>query len=322
MRPFKSVSIAGSQPGPRLIVLGAVHGNETAGTRAIERTLRELDEGALVVARGRVTFVPVTNALAYLNGRRIGDRNLNRRLQPTENPQDFEDRVANWLCPLLAAHEVLLDLHSFSSPGVPFVFLGPEDNPGPLEPFVHAAREEALALRLGVGRAMDGWLDTYATGVARRAALAAAHPGAGVDHDPRYGIGTTEYMRSVGGWALTLECGQHEDPAGPEVGYRAIRNTLAHLALVDASDPAPDRSMEMLRLCEVVDRLDAGDTLAKAWKSFDPVAAGDRIGTRADGAPVVASADGWIVFPNADATVGTEWFYLAKASDRLKRSVA
>ena len=30
---------AALQPGPRLIVLGAVHGNETAGTRGIERVL-------------------------------------------------------------------------------------------------------------------------------------------------------------------------------------------------------------------------------------------------------------------------------------------
>ena len=36
-------------------------------------------------------------------------------------------------------------------------------------------------------------------------------------------------MRSIGGSALTLECGQHEDPAAPDVAYRAIVNTLAHL---------------------------------------------------------------------------------------------
>ena len=40
-------SIRALQPGPRLIVLGAVHGNEIAGTRAIERVLNEIDSGAL-----------------------------------------------------------------------------------------------------------------------------------------------------------------------------------------------------------------------------------------------------------------------------------
>ncbi|HUP06029.1 MAG TPA: succinylglutamate desuccinylase/aspartoacylase family protein [Caldimonas sp.] len=319
MHTFKSVSWSSPNPGPRLIVLGAVHGNETCGARAIERALGDLDAGAIALARGRVTFVPVTNPLAYLNARRTGDRNLNRKLQPTDAPREFEDHVANWLCPLLAAHDVLLDLHSFSSPGVPFVFLGPEDNDGSLEPFAHAADEAALAVRLGVGRAIDGWLETYAGGVARRARQAATRPDAHLDHDPRYGIGTTEYMRSVGGWALTLECGQHQDPQAPEVGYRAILATLAHLRLVDAPDPPPNRAMEMLRLAEVFDRFDAGDAFAKAWKSFDPVTKGERIGTRADGAPVDAAHDGWIVFPNPDAPVGQEWFYLARACDRLRR---
>jgi hypothetical protein len=36
-------------------------------------------------------------------------------------------------------------------------------------------------------------------------------------------------MRSTGGCALTLECGQHADPHAPDVGYRAILATLAHL---------------------------------------------------------------------------------------------
>ena len=63
------------QPGPRLIVLGAVHGNEIAGTRAIERVLSEFDSGALSIVRGTVTFVPVTNPLAYRNAQRIGERN-------------------------------------------------------------------------------------------------------------------------------------------------------------------------------------------------------------------------------------------------------
>ena len=37
MHPFKSISYVSPQPGPRLVVLGAVHGDEICGTRAIER---------------------------------------------------------------------------------------------------------------------------------------------------------------------------------------------------------------------------------------------------------------------------------------------
>jgi len=317
MRPFKSIAYAGQRAGTRLVVLGAVHGNETCGTHAIERVARELDSGALRLHAGRLTLVPVTNALAYAAERRAGDRNLNRKLAPTDTPREFEDHVANGLCPLLADNEVLLDLHSFSAPGVPFVFLGPDDNDGAIEPFAQAAREQALAARLGVTRAVDGWLSTYAAGTLRRRELAALHPDATLDLDPRYGIGTTEYMRSVGGCAVTLECGQHADPQAPQVAYRAIVNTLAHLGLSDAADPPPMAQIEALRLSEVVDRLHADDAFAKPWRSFDPVAAGERIANRHDGSAVTAPFAGAIVFPNPGAEVGHEWFYLARPSQRF-----
>ena len=36
---FKSITVTGLAPGPGVIILGAVHGNETCGTRAIQRGL-------------------------------------------------------------------------------------------------------------------------------------------------------------------------------------------------------------------------------------------------------------------------------------------
>ena len=305
-------------PGPRLIVLGAVHGNETCGTRAIERTVAALDAGDLVLQRGSLTLVPITNPLAFRKGQRNGERNLNRNLYPNATPQDFEDRIANALCPLLAAHDVLLDLHSFQSQGEPFVMLGPADNTGKLEPFAHAAQEQALALRLGPRRIVEGWLGTYATGVQRRLARTAATDRAHLlSTDPRYGVGTTEYMRSMGGYALTLECGQHQDPLAPETAWQAIGRTLAHLQMVDAPPPAATADIQFLRLSEVVDKLHPGDSFSQAWSSYDQVVAGQQIGTRHDGTPVRASEAGYVVFPNATAVAGNEWFYFARASDRI-----
>jgi len=296
-----------------------VHGNETCGTTAIRRVIDEIHAGALAIAAGRVTFVPIANPLAYEHRRRQGDRNLNRRLAPTDTPREFEDHVANWLCPLLAQHEVLLDLHSFHTGGEPFVMVGPEDNPGPLEAFAHAALEEALAVRLGVRRIVDGWLDTYATGVRRR--LAQARAGAPdaqrIDLDPDYGVGTTEYMRRVGGWAFTLECGQHDDARSPDVAYRAILNTLAHLKMIDAPAPAPVALPQALRLFDVIDKEAAGDRFAREWASFDAVAAGELIGTREDGRELRAPSDVHIVFPNPAGAVGQEWFYLARPTRRF-----
>jgi predicted deacylase len=307
----------GLQPGPRLIVLGAVHGNETCGARAIARTVAALDAGEMVLARGSLTLVPITNPLAYNRQQRNGERNLNRNLVPTATPQDFEDRLANILTPLLAEHDVLLDLHSFQSPGEPFVMLGPVDNVGALEPFTHAAQEQALALRLGPRRIVEGWLQTYAVGVQRRLERTAPTERAHLlSTDPQYGVGTTEAMRSSGGYALTLECGQHQDPQAPEVAWRAICNTLAHLRLVDAPAPAATAGIEFLRLAEVVDRLHADDRFSRTWSSYDPLQAGQDIGVRHDGTPVRAPQDGFIVFPNASAVAGNEWFYFAQPSAR------
>ena len=310
---FQSIACDGQADGPHLIVLGAVHGNETCGTQAIRRIVGEIEAGALDIAAGRVTFVPVTNPLAYARHQRMGDRNLNRNLTPTATPGEFEDRIANWLCPLLERHDALLDLHSFHTAGAPFVMLGPEDNAGALEPFARAEAETALAVRLGVHRFVDGWLDTYAAGVARRVAAGVSTREA----DARYGIGTTEYMRAHGGIALTLECGQHDDPAAPEVAYCAIRNALAHLGLSGEVPPAPVEQREALRLYQVVDRLHAGDAFSRNWASFDPVRAGELIGTRRDGTQVAADCDGYVVFPNPGALAGQEWFYLARRSARV-----
>ncbi|MRW88737.1 succinylglutamate desuccinylase [Duganella sp. FT80W] len=306
---FKSIQYNSQNYGARLIVTGAVHGNETCGTRAILQVMQELDDGVLVIRRGGVTFVPVTNPLAYAKGERAGERNLNRDLFPKAEPKDFEDRVANWLCPLLAQHDVLLDLHSFNAASEPFVMVGPRNNDGPLEPFKHEEQERALARRLGVRRFVDGWLRTYGDGVQRRMG--------GSDELQkvlRYGMGTTEYMRSVGGYALTLECGQHNDPQAPEVAYRAILNTLAFLGMIDAPEPEPvaPEDMEALSMVAVYDKQHADDKFSRNWSSFDPVRQGEEIGRRADGTPVLAEFDGRILFPDSEAGANSEWYYLTR----------
>jgi uncharacterized protein len=321
MLPFQSISFSAVQPGKCVLILGAVHGNELAGMHGIRRVVAEIEGGALEIANGTVSFVPITNPMAYALKRRVGDRNLNRNLAPTDAPTEFEDHIANWLCPLMAAHDVLLDLHSFQAEGQPFVMVGPESNAGLLEPTVHGDTERDWALRLGVTRAVDGWLSTYAVGVAERRARAAERdPTAGKRHDldAKYGVGTTEYMRSLGGIALTLECGQHDDPQGPEVAYRAIRNTLAYYALTASTKPPLATATEGLHIASVIDKFDAADQFSRPWQSFDVLRAGDEIGRRANGEVLTASTDGRILFPNALAAADHEWFYLTKSTSRFE----
>ena len=311
---FKSVSYAGKISGPKLIVLGAVHGNETCGTQAILQAKDDVEKKRVNIISGCITFVPVANPLAYSRHERAGDRNLNRNLSPKSAPQDFEDHVANWLCPLLTQHDVLLDLHSTRAQNPAFAMLGPPNNTGEIEPFAHYENERALARRLGVHRFVDGWLSTYARGVEKRiheCRMNGRQPDP-KNTNPKYGIGTTEYMRSTGGYAITLECGQHDDPQSPQVGYRAILNTIGHLGISDMPAPQIVDKYEALRMYEVHDRQHADDQFSRNWASFDRICMGDIIGTRADGSVLRADADGCILFPDEGAEPGNEWFYLAR----------
>jgi uncharacterized protein len=301
-------------PGPRLIALGAVHGNETCGTQGILTVMKRFEQGALKLIRGSLTLVPVTNPLAYAQATREGERNLNRDFRPAVVIEQNEDRIANVLAPLLQQHDALLDLHSFTSQGEPFVFLGPRNNSGPLEPFALAAQEEALAQAMGLKRVVFGWLPAFAQGVARR--NASGITGSLINTHIAYGIGTTEYMRSVGGYAITVECGSHADPLAPTIAEQSLLRALAHLGLIDAP-AAPAIKHEVLELDVVFDRAHANDVFSRPWQSFDRVHAGELIGTRADGTALHARHGGCIVFPNANAAQGREWFYLARDSDRL-----
>ena len=57
---LRTLTYHGLAPGQRLLVLGAVHGNEICGTQAILQLMKELEDGRLTIERGSVTFVPVT----------------------------------------------------------------------------------------------------------------------------------------------------------------------------------------------------------------------------------------------------------------------
>lgn len=329
------------RPGPRLLVMGGVHGNETAGPIAIRQILAEFAEGRRILHRGTLTFVPVANPVAWAAGRREGDRNLNRDFRPSLSPENVEDRIATRLGPILASHDVLVDLHTFSAPGEPFVFFGPADNQEELEPFRRSAEEERLAQAIGPRRLVYGWLAAYAKGVRRRQ-----------NGSISYGIGTTEYMRAHGGYAVTVECGQHLDPEAPAVARAAIDNALRLLDMggllpeegaapaschdhdaPPAAEPSPDFSrseftppaddqaarFELIELYDVFDRHATGDRFARDWRSFDRVAAGEPIAFRADGLPLTAPEDGYVVFPNPGTPPGREWFYFARPGRRLLR---
>jgi L,D-peptidoglycan transpeptidase YkuD (ErfK/YbiS/YcfS/YnhG family)/predicted deacylase len=307
--PLEVIRFVGLERGPKLIVIGAIHGNEICGPQAIQMAIDDCRAGRLSIRRGEVTFVPVANMKAYRQATREGDRNLNRDLREKTIPEDYEDEIGNRICALLRENDVLLDIHSFRGEGTPFIFAGPLDNSGDVEPFHFAKQEGQFAARLGTSIVIHGWLDVYGSLLRKRTQLGYTNKAISE------GVGTTEYMRFSGGYGVTLECGSHDDPAAIGVGYRAIINALAHLGLIDAPTP-PVALQKAIQITDVIICQEIGDRLEGSWKTGDAIAQGATVARRANGEPVCAPCAGYIVFPNAKAAPGDGICYFGIDSPR------
>lgn len=265
-------------PGPSLLVFGAVHGDETCGPAALRRLADELSAGSVRLLRGTLTLVPVCNPRAYGAGVRFVEKNLNRVFAPHPAPSCYEERLADALVPLVARHDCLLDLHSLSAGDAPFVFRDYSD-----------AATVAFAGALGVADVVTGWPQMYS--------------GTG-------DVDTGAYARSVGKVGVTVECGRHGSAESAETAYRAVRAAMAHLGLAEGERPLP-AAARVIR-AERIFRKERPGEFVRAWKNFDAVRAGEKVGSYADGSELKAPADGLVVLPYAGARPGDEWFYFGR----------
>ena len=273
----------GGRIGPKLLMFGAIHGNETCGTIALARLKLELELGLLTLHRGMLTIVPVCNPAAYAAGRRYVRENLNRifsrAIKPSHPEQDFADRLMD----LIDGCDVLLDLHSYSRGQGPFITLDypTEDN-------------TALASAQGVGDWITGWPEIYADA-------------------PTLNAGdTTQYANQTGKACVLVECGQHGDPVAVDVAYTCIRRTLSFLDMMDAgafSTAAVETRIAHLTRCVTHDRPGA---FAQPWVNLQPVPAGTPLILYEDGSVMTATEPCIIVMPDPIAAPGAEWLYLAE----------
>lgn len=189
-------TIRGVVPGPTLIVVGGIHGNEPAGVLAGRRVLERLREGRIPLAGELVVLAGNVGALGL--GQRYQVKDLNRQWTEArvaalaalagsplaceeDAPEDAEDREQREL--YVALQEVmgqargpvyLLDFHTTSAAGVPFTLYG--DTPR------HRAfaRHFPLPSILGLEELVDGVL--------------------------------VEWLSHRGCVTMVIEAGQHEDP--------------------------------------------------------------------------------------------------------------
>ena len=102
----------GREPGPTLLVLAGVHGDEYEGIVAIPEIFRQLEPANL---RGTFLAVPVCNVPAYLSATRsspIDGLNLARAF-PGDPNGSLTQRIAYWLGERVMRHaDLIIDLHS------------------------------------------------------------------------------------------------------------------------------------------------------------------------------------------------------------------
>lgn len=289
---IKQVTYNSSVPGKTLMITGVVHGDEHCGAKALNRLIDALDSGEIRLKSGKLIIVPICNPKAYEANTRFIDRNLNRYLFPKENPKDYEDFIDPILCDLLRQTDVLLDLHSYASPGGPFIFIS-----------TNKQEETDFARDLGIKDFVCGWSEAY--GGNKR------------EDGDKEGMGTTEYARAEGALAaVTLECGQHLNEDAPDIGYEASLRAMSHLGLLEPSSSSSDEEKSQQRLVRMRDVFyrQEGAVLSKEYRHFDYVAKGDVVASDADGnALYTANFDGYVVLPKHKAPVGSEWFYFGEA---------
>ena len=107
---LKSITITGKSHGPKLLILGGIHGDEFESMWAIRRLKEGLDSNEL---RGSVTLVPVVNEAAYWRGQRTAEDGLDlARTCPGKEDGTITERVAFAVSALIREADYLIDLHS------------------------------------------------------------------------------------------------------------------------------------------------------------------------------------------------------------------
>ena len=278
---IETFSFDSGKTGKKLLVFGAIHGDEVCGPLGIRTIIKEFESSSLQAVTGSVTFVPICNAEAYTKNERCLEADLNRVFTKTDRPETKEAVLANELCRLVDETDVLLDLHSSSALGPVNAFI---DYPTP--------DNNAFVASLGAEFEILGWPNVYANSET----VLPSHT-------------TEQYAHDVGKIGTTFECGQHQDPASVEIAKRTVMRALKYLKIIDGKDePIPKATrvtMTKVYLCE-----DDADTLLSEWKHLEKIPPGTRIARRASGEEISVEVPSIIVFPFKNAVKGDEWFYL------------
>ena len=292
--------LGGDQPGPTVIVVAGIHGNEPAGLEAVARVVARLERerpeirGSLVALAG--------NLAALRENTRFVDEDLNRRWTPGsvallrggggESPPAAEDREQLELLDALqdavdgaAGPLYFLDLHTSSAEGPPFLTVGDT-----LYNRRFAARFP-LPLILGLEEQVDGAL--------------------------------LEYLNNLGFVTLGVEAGHHESGSSVDRLEAVLWLALVHAGLFgEGAVPGLADGLQLLeeagrgipRLVEVRRRhaISPEDRfgMEPGYDNFHPVAKGQLV-ARDEHGLVLAPEGGLLLLPLYQGK-GNDGFFIAR----------
>lgn len=258
----------GPNPGPHVMILGAVHGNEVTGSMLVEELRRDLDAGMLALSAGTLTLA-LGNPRAIASSTRGSEphADLNRvftdaRLADAADTS-YEMQRARDLAPLLASADHLIDLHATNKPSEAFLVLV-TDTPRHRELCRFFACEKILHVP-----------ETVISGTT---------------------IGLVERHHGTG---LCFESGWVGDLSRVGEMRRSVEAILRHTGLLAAAGaPVLQDSQQLLLLTGAITLTDAGFAFAegRGQRSFEPFAAGDLLGHHG-ATPLTAPHDGVLMFP-------------------------
>lgn len=199
----------GTRPGPLVIFVAGLHGNEPAGVEALERLFRDL-RSEVPPCRGEVLGL-AGNLAALASGRRYLLSDLNRswtrrRIAAVRTEQiDEEQREQFELLELLEqtlrgreSEAIILDLHTTSSDSIPFFTLGDTLRNR------NFARKLGLPLVLGIEEQIHGAL--------------------------------LEYLNARGPITVGVEGGRHDDPASVDYHEHVLWIALVEAGCLESAD--------------------------------------------------------------------------------------
>jgi succinylglutamate desuccinylase len=251
-----------------LLLIALTHGNEYAGLPVLNALCRYVEAGVLTPPSS-IGFL-LGNIDAARRGTRFVERDLNRTFGRTGR-DTADDRRAREMEPMMTRARFCVDLHQTIEPSeAPF--------------FVFNYQPASLQLAHAISPNTP----------------VVTHWGRPFSATSAGGCTSDEFIQQADGVALSIELGQkgfglYHIAAGVRVCLDAITTVsgVVHGASLPPIDACANPVYTWAHIVPYPDgdvRLDAG------LKNFQPIRAGDRLGTR-DSEPLIAAAGGLLLFP-------------------------